>query len=520
MHSETSVSSKAPPTGGAFLCFGPSGIAYFGPVARRTPIQLSLRTRIYFTMLALILISFVLTGVTAFYNFKSQNEEYNVERFRRKEGAVQESMRYFLQQRGGYIPPDSIRMVFDDKICELADVHRMDIHLFDLRGNLLISSVPFNNTVRDEIEYTIFKQLTSGNTRAEIEKQVNGIPSILAYWYFTDALGRQMAITNVQYDKTEVNREELSSFLLQLTQIYVVLFVGAAILAYFLSNYITKSLQHIGKRMQQIRVDGHNDPLQWSSDDEIGALVKEYNHMLQKVEDSAAQLARSERDAAWREMAKQVAHEIKNPLTPMKLRVQHLQRSWEDEAPNFEERLKQTGQTLIEQIDSLAHIASEFSNFAKMPRAQRVEVDLVAILEQSSDLFADNGNVTVTLHNLVQGPAHVVADREQMKRVFTNLIKNAVQAMVEDRPGTIDITLTRNGDYYHVAVADNGKGIAPEDYGRIFVPNFTTKSKGMGLGLAMVKNIITSSGGHMTFTSIQGEGTTFTLQLPVNQSKT
>ena len=242
--------------------------------------------------------------------------------------------------------------------------------------------------------------------------------------------------------------------------------------------------------------------------------------MLEKVEDSAAQLARSERDAAWREMAKQVAHEIKNPLTPMKLRVQHLQRSWEDDAPNLEERLKQTGQTLIEQIDSLAHIASEFSNFAKMPRAQRVEVDLVAILEQSSDLFADNGNVTVTLHNMVQGPAHVMADREQMKRVFTNLIKNAVQAMVEDHPGTIDITLTRKGDHYHVAVADNGKGIAPDDYDRIFVPNFTTKSRGMGLGLAMVKNIVTSSGGHIGFESEQGKGTLFTLELPANHAKT
>lgn len=486
-------------------------------MARRTPIQLSLRTRIYFTMLALILISFVLTGVTAFYNFKSQNEEYNVERFRRKEGAVQESMRYFLQQRGGYIPPDSIRMVFDDKICELADVHRMDIHLFDLRGNLLISSVPFDNTVQDEIEYTIFKQLTSGNTRAEIETQVNGIPSILAYWYFTDALGRQMAITNVQYDKTEVNREELSSFLLQLTQIYVVLFVGAAILAYFLSNYITKSLQHIGKRMQQIRVDGHNDPLDWSSDDEIGALVKEYNHMLQKVEDSAAQLARSERETAWREMAKQVAHEIKNPLTPMKLRVQHLQRSWEDDAPNFEDRLKQTGETLIEQIDSLAHIANEFSNFAKMPRATQVDLDLAQILTQSADLFSESENVTITVHNHVQGPAMIRADREQMKRAFTNLIKNAVQAMVEDRPGTVDITLTQAGGHYHVSVADNGKGIAPEDYDRIFVPNFTTKSTGMGLGLAMVKNIVTSSGGQIDFESTEGEGTTFTLQLPANQ---
>ena len=317
-------------------------------------------------MLALILISFVLTGVTAYYNFKSQNEEYNVERFRRKERAVQQSMGYFLSQRGGYIPPDSITTVFSEKICELSDVHSLDINLFDLFGNLLISSRPFDSgQVQQEIEYTIFKQLTSGNSRAEIESQVAGVPSILAYWYFTDDGGRKMAITNVQYDKTEVNKEELSSFLLQLTQIYVVLFVGAAVLAFFLSNYITKSLQRIGRRMQQIRVGEQNDPLTWHSDDEIGALVQEYNHMLQKVEQSAELLAKSEREIAWREMAKQVAHEIKNPLTPMKLRIQHMERAWNDQAPGFEEKMTTTCKTLVEQIDSLAHIADEFSNFAQ-----------------------------------------------------------------------------------------------------------------------------------------------------------
>ena len=177
-------------------------------------------------------------------------------------------------------------------------------------------------------------------------------------------------------------------------------------------------------------------------------------------------------------------------------------------------------QTLIEQIDSLAHIASEFSNFAKMPRATQVDLDLVPILRQSANLFAESEQVIITLNIRVSGPAVVHADQEQMKRVFTNLIKNAVQARTENRPGRVAIELIQNGANYQVSVADNGRGIAPEDYERIFVPNFTTKSTGMGLGLAMVKNIVTSSGGHITFTSTQGEGATFTLELPVHQPKT
>lgn len=467
-------------------------------------------------MLALILISFVLTGVTAYYNFKSQNEEYNVERFRRKERAVQQSMGYFLSQRGGYIPPDSITTVFSEKICELSDVHSLDINLFDLFGNLLISSRPFDSgQVQQEIEYTIFKQLTSGNSRAEIESQVAGVPSILAYWYFTDDGGRKMAITNVQYDKTEVNKEELSSFLLQLTQIYVVLFVGAAVLAFFLSNYITKSLQRIGRRMQQIRVGEQNDPLTWHSDDEIGALVQEYNHMLQKVEQSAELLAKSEREIAWREMAKQVAHEIKNPLTPMKLRIQHMERAWNDQAPGFEEKMTTTCKTLVEQIDSLAHIADEFSNFAQMPRANAERLDLIAVLHHVLSLFEEEPGANIEWMNHAPESALLMADKDQLLRAFTNLLKNAFQAIPNGQPGRIVVEVGVDEDFYAVTIQDNGTGIPEEAQSRIFVPNFTTKSTGTGLGLAMVKNTIELSGGHISFETTQGEGTVFTVKLPI-----
>lgn len=484
-------------------------------MASRPRIQLNLRTRIYFTMLALILISFVLTGVTAFYNFKTQNEEYNKERFRRKEEDVKESMGYFLQQKGGYIDPDSVTSVFSDKICELADVHNMDINLFDVRGeNLMISSTSTLENTSEQIDYPVRKALTSGISRAEAEVEIDTQPSILAYWYFLDNDGRRIAITNVVYDKTEVNREELSSFLLQLTQIYVILFIGAAILAYFLSNYITKSLQRIGTRMQMIRVGEQNEPLEWSSDDEIGALVKEYNRMLEEVESSAILLAQSERESAWREMAKQVAHEIKNPLTPMKLRIQHLQRAWADKAPGFEEKLDVTTQTLIEQIDTLSHIADEFSSFAKMPKARQQELDLALVLKNAADLFEDSRNTTVAFRNDARGEVRVVADKNQLQRVFTNLIKNAVQAIPDSRRGEVLLILEKSGDQCRVRVVDNGKGIPPEDYNSIFVPNFTTKSTGTGLGLAMVKNIVNNSGGNIWFESTLDEGTTFFVTLP------
>lgn len=484
------------------------------PVVKNRRIQLSLRSRIYFTMLALIMISFVLTGVTAYFNFRQQNTAYNKERFRRKEKQIKEAMNYLLTDYGGFIPPEQISEVFSGKVLELYDIHGVHVNLYSLRGNLLATSLDASSdTIPSTIEYTIFKQLTSGNDRAETEIEIEHSPSILAYWYYSDAEGRRMAITNVMYDKTQVNKEELSSFLIQLTQIYIILFVGAAILAYFLSNYIVKSLQQIGRKMQQIRVGERNEPLVWSSDDEIGALVNEYNRMLTEVESSAELLAKSERDAAWREMAKQVAHEIKNPLTPMRLRIQHLQRAWLDQADNFDQRLEITAETLIEQIDTLAHIADEFSNFATMPKARTEAVDLAQVMRGVAELFGESESVQVRFSSPLES-APIRADRSQIQRVFNNLVKNAVQAMDGGQAGRVTLTLELVEASYHASVEDNGKGIPEADFQKIFVPNFTTKSTGTGLGLAMTKSIVESVGGTISFRSTPGEGTTFTVTIP------
>ncbi|MFT6726712.1 MAG: two-component system nitrogen regulation sensor histidine kinase NtrY [Flavobacteriales bacterium] len=481
--------------------------------------KLTLRSRIYFSMLALLIISFAVTGVTAYQNYKSQDATYHESRFKRKETAVQESMEYFVNSRGGYIAQDSITMVFTDKICELADVHNMTISLFDLRGELLLSSTPSDTldapTSEPNIEYSIFKQLSTGYERAEVIRENDDHTFILAYWYFNDFSGQPIFITNVRYDKSEANTHELNEFLLELTYVYIVLFLGASLLAFFISNYITKSLQRIGQRMSNVRLGERNEPLEWESKDEIGALVEEYNHMLQEVEDNAAKLARSERESAWREMAKQVAHEIKNPLTPMKLRIQHLGRSWDDKAPNFEVKLKETIKSLIDQIDTLTNIANEFSNFAKMPKAQRIKLNLIDLAKGTVELFQNHDGVKVKFDDQTTNEVCVNADKDQLIRVLNNLIKNSIQAIPSDQEGQVRV---RVKDYRGMAlmeVEDNGTGIPKEQEEKIFVPNFTTKSTGTGLGLAMVKNIIEQAEGDIWFKTVVGRGTTFFVSLPL-----
>jgi nitrogen fixation/metabolism regulation signal transduction histidine kinase len=213
-------------------------------------------------------------------------------------------------------------------------------------------------------------------------------------------------------------------------------------------------------------------------------------------------------------MAKQVAHEIKNPLTPMKLSIQHLQRLIDDKSPDLENRIRKLAENLIGQIDTLSTIASEFSSFAQMPRAVSERINLVHVILSSIELFKETPDQEITFLSEKTDNFFVLADREQLIRVFNNLIKNAIQSVPEGKRGLIQITLKREKSFLVVQIKDNGSGISEEAMDKIFVPNFTTKTGGMGLGLAMVKNILEAFGGKITFETVKGEGCSFFVYLP------
>jgi nitrogen fixation/metabolism regulation signal transduction histidine kinase len=285
-------------------------------------------------------------------------------------------------------------------------------------------------------------------------------------------------------------------------------------MAAIISDQITRPLRMIQQKFSQIKIGRKSEEIVYKGRDEIAGLVNEYNRMVKELVKSVDMLARSERESAWREMAKQVAHEIKNPLTPMKLSVQHLQRSWNDNKENFAEYLERVTKTLIEQIDNLSFIASEFSNFAKMPKAINKEINIVDKIRSTLTLFANTENVDFIFeHESEYIP--VYADKEQLSRVFINLIKNAIQSIPDERNGKVGITLIQNRNTVRISITDNGKGIPEDIENKLFTPSFTTKSSGMGLGLSIVKNIIESFGGNITFKTKVNHGTTFIIELPV-----
>jgi nitrogen fixation/metabolism regulation signal transduction histidine kinase len=236
--------------------------------------------------------------------------------------------------------------------------------------------------------------------------------------------------------------------------------------------------------------------------------------MVNKVEENAAIMAQNERETAWREMARQVAHEIKNPLTPMKLNIQYLRQAMKNDAPNIKELTDRVSESIIEQIDNLSYIANEFSNFAKMPEARPEVLELNEMLHKALELYMNDGHVHVSISDS-PGKLFVNSDRSQVLRVFTNLLENAKQSIPESRTGDIVVSLKAEDGHAHISIADNGTGISEEVSKRIFQPYFTTKSSGTGLGLAMTKKIIEFWKGDIWFDTEEGIGTTFHIRLPL-----
>jgi two-component system nitrogen regulation sensor histidine kinase NtrY len=286
-------------------------------------------------------------------------------------------------------------------------------------------------------------------------------------------------------------------------------------LAVFISGRLTSPLTMLGEGLASVGVGKKSEHLSYKGNDEIGELVRQYNRMVDEIEDSTHRLANSEREFAWREMAKQIAHEIKNPLTPMKLNVQQLLKSWNDKAPGFEKKLERFTVNQIEYIDNLSSIASAFSSFAKMPGTNPMEVNLLDQIKITLELFKNTGNVTFRVHWPHESKIIIYADKEHLNGIFSNLFKNSIQSIPPVRAGVISINLDIRGDKVVVAISDNGTGIPEDLQKKLFTPNFTTKSSGMGLGLSIVKKYVESANGRIWFESEADKGSVFFVELPL-----
>ncbi len=395
---------------------------------------------------------------------------------------------------------------------------KVDLNLYDAQGYLLSTTKSY--LIKEEILGSLMNpnayERMKGNDFSQLllQEELEGTEYLSAYVPLFDGKNAVIAYLNVPYfAKNEQLNKQISTVLVNVVNIYFLLLLGGILIALFISKRISKPLLLIQQRFAETGLGIENELITYTRDDEIGSLVKQYNKMVLELEESASRLAATEREGAWREMAKQVAHEIKNPLTPMKLSIQHLQRAYERGGDNLDELFKRTSKLLIDQIDSLSRMASEFSSFAKMPEGNYEIFDLSEALQQTVDLFTRDQKVEI--HSRIQDEAWVHADPEQIKRAFNNLIKNAIQSIPEDVRGKIEISLHNLEHQVVVKVKDNGKGISPDLGKKIFEPNFSTKTSGMGMGLAISKKIVETAKGSLDYETELGIGTVFILRLPL-----
>lgn len=469
----------------------------------------SLGARIYLSMIALIVISLLITGLFTSYFFKNQNDVYHLSRLQRKEQSVMLALKYFVVNNNVY----QTNADLDKKLAELANIHSLDFNIYNEFGGLISTTITDDTKdflAKESISSAIVDSVVTTNEPIILEEVVENHTYLSTYFLLQNQDGKPIAVVNIPYLKdSRRTSDDLWAFMNTLFQVFLLLFVGASLVAYFLSNYITKSLQVVSMRMKHTQLTGENPHLEWESDDEIGELVKDYNRMVDELQVSADMLAKSERESAWKEMAKQVAHEIKNPLTPMRLNIQHLQRSIMDRPDELQERLNSFTKVMLEQIDTLARISNEFSNFAKMPRPEMESLNISDTIKSGVELYANTPNVKVFFTDKSDGKQIISADRKQLIRCLTNLLMNAIQAIPAEKEGKVEVTLIVANGLTKIKIADNGKGISEEEKEKIFEPYFTTKSSGTGLGLAMVKNILNEFGAEINFESKLGEGTVF-----------
>ena len=492
------------------------------------PLWPSIRSQVHGTIILVSIFSFVVIGITTILFFISRYHNNNREKLSRTIHIMENQIRSSIDtfsvlnvstQLYDLMPTEMLEQLIN----KIGESQGTDINLYDVKGDLKMSSLPLpynSGIVSTKMNPVAFYHLNKLKDVQFFQQQNIGELNYLSnYVPVRDEKGKEYAYLNIPYFESQNKlQEEISNFLVTIINLNAFIFLIAGIIALFITNRITRSFFLISNKMKEVNLGRMNEEITWSRNDEIGALVNEYNKMVKKLDTSAVMLARSEREGAWREMARQVAHEIKNPLTPMKLNLQYLQMAIDTNSPNVKNISLYVAKVLVEQIDHLSQIAGDFAQFANIGRTQNEVFDLNDSITHISSLYSTNDKLSIDF-SPHQEKIMIKADRTQINRLFTNLLQNAVQSVPENKKAEIEITTTETNGKVIVAIKDNGSGIPEDMKQKIFIPNFTTKSSGTGLGLAMCKGIVEKLDGRIWFETRENEYTIFYVELDINTNE-
>lgn len=475
-------------------------------------------TRIQLFIVFAVVFTLITAGVITYFSVSSQITAQQERTIVQRAWEVAKSMESrILKSNTGFLKDASAQFI------EIAEANALDMNLYDTSGQLIYTTQPRIydlKLISNYLNARAFVHLKHyGRSRYVQEEHIGKLNYLTAYASLRKTDYEPVAFLSLPYYSSQQEFDQSIGVLLNtLINIYALVILVLGLFAVFVANKITAPLLLVQRSLAKTKIGKQNEPIFWKRNDEIGSLIKEYNLMIAELEHSADKLMQSERESAWKEMAKQVAHEIKNPLTPLKLGIQQLERSWKDKDPGFEVRFQRFISSFVEQIDSLTRIATEFSDFAKMPDADFVEIDLMEIIRNSAAVFDHLGNVSIEISNRQDAEGLIIrGDKDQFLRAFNNLIKNSIEAAVGKRRCLIRVNVSKENGHALVEIRDNGEGISPEARKKMFQPNFTTKSSGTGLGLAFVRRAIESVGGSVTYETKLGKGTAFFLRIPLEE---
>ena len=420
---------------------------------------------------------------------------------------------------GKYIQGKMSKQFLTDTLKSMTANTKNYVSIFDVNGHLITANKLLGYETGAVSTYinpeAYIRIIEEKEHKAIIPETIGNLNFMGSYIGMNSNDGKLAGIVNIPfYDSNAAYQQEVSAVIGSLLNTFTTIFLGLLLLSYFASNVLTVPLRLITNKLRKIDLSKPNEPLAWRSDDEIGVLIKAYNDMLVKLEESKVALADTTKQSAWQQMAKQVVHEIKNPLTPMKLSLQLLQYKLSRGATIDTAQIKDQIESLTGQIDNLSYIANSFSDFARLPIPKREIFDFAYEVNKVANLFLGDKNINLS-KDVPQKAIMVYGDRQLTGNIINNLLVNAIQSVPRQRKPTIKIYVEIGIEAVTFSVTDNGTGVLKEHHSKIFMLDFSTKPEGTGVGLALAKWVVDNSKGSIWFDTEMEVGSTFYFTLPL-----
>lgn len=474
----------------------------------------SLRNRVFFGFLLVCFLSVAASSLVPYFVLKSNSLEQSRIDMQDKTNAVMGYLDYAVSR--ALVETKDLPEVLGNKILEIADINQHDIVIYDLKGNYLLSNKDESLVEQKTIPLNIVNKILATDARVDIRgyDQAKDAVFTSSYLVLKNNVLDPIGIVYIPlYHNESAYLDVLHQYVKYILLVDIFLILFSIWLSWVTSNNLAKTITKFSDMITRITLfENEMHPIRYYKNDELNALARAYNRMILQIQDQKERLRFKASEEAWREMAKQVAHEVKNPLTPMKLTIQNFERKFDPEDPNIRERVKQMSKTMVDQIDLIATVASAFSEFAKLPEKNNEVINLNTEVEDILRVFNDD---SIFIHSN-KSNIMINMDRIYLSRIITNLVTNAKQAESDDRKLIINVDVEQHQRRGMVSIQDNGIGIPENIYERIFEPNFTSKNSGMGLGLSMVRKMVEDYKGEISVKSEVGKGSTFTITLPTN----